>query len=201
MCTVDKHSSLFHLHFKYLFAKSSIWHEFVPYKHKTVKWTSWPAFDHYLTGNFWLNSIICTNHHQSHVKVRVLSFCQTFISPTSHSITLSHTMPDKFWVLYKRASEEILIMCLIQVVIRYANLVYNKMPCQISNLTGNAYVKSFIRQQHPRRIQEIFWMHLYTFIILQTWLVNNTALKNSQAIDVAEKLAIFIDTVSRAVTY
>lgn len=93
-----------------------------------------------------------------------------------------------------------LILSIITVFISYIDIHYNKIPCRISDLSGEKYVESLIQQQHPRRIQEGFRMPLYTFLHLQSWLLDNTELDASRHIGVAEKLAMFIDTVGRGVT-
>lgn len=61
-------------------------------------------------------------------------------------------------------------------------------------------MQSLIQQHHPRRIQEVFRMLLYTFLQLQIWLQENTNLKASKHIGVPEKLAIFVETIGRGTT-
>lgn len=107
---------------------------------------------------------------------------------------------ENFWREREDTEQILLILSIITVIIFYIDTHYNKIPCRISDLSGEKYVEGLIQQQHPRRIQEIFCMPLYTFLHLQSWLLDNTELDASRHIGVAEKLAIFIDTVGRGVT-
>lgn len=63
-----------------------------------------------------------------------------------------------------------------------------------------ANTKSLIQQNHPRRIQEVFRIPLYTFLQLQIWLEENTNLKPCKYIGVPEKLVMLIKTVGRGTT-
>ena len=109
-------------------------------------------------------------------------------------------MTDGYWASYEERTQDLLILCLIEIINRYVQSTYNKTPCRISNLSGNAYVEALVNQQHPRRIQEIFRMPLYTFVELQIYLAENTELRSSKAIGIAEKLAMFIETIGRGTT-
>ena len=69
-----------------------------------------------------------------------------------------------FWDNYKDITDQVMILCVISVIQYYADIHYYKTPCQISNLSGELYIESFIQQNHLCRIQEIFRMSLYTFL-------------------------------------
>ena len=69
-----------------------------------------------------------------------------------------------FWDNYKDITDQVMILCVISVIQYYADTHYHKTPCRISNFSGEQYVESLIQQHHPRRIQEIFRMPLYTFL-------------------------------------
>lgn len=105
-----------------------------------------------------------------------------------------------FWENYDQVVEQLLILCIISAVQYYAESHYNKIPCRISNLSGEEYVESIIHQHHPGPIQEVFRMPLYTFLQLDIWLQENTFLKPSRYISVAEKLTMFLSSVGYAIT-
>lgn len=84
-------------------------------------------------------------------------------------------MPS-FWDNYDQVVEQLLILCIIFTVQYYAESHYNKIPCRISNLSGEEYVESIIHQHHPRRIQEIFRMPLYAFLQFVIWLQENSTM-------------------------
>lgn len=74
---------------------------------------------------------------------------------------------DRFWKNRKEIEQDILVLCIITVITQYSDSYYNKIPRQISILSGEEYVQSLIHQNRPRRIQEVFCMPLYTFMELQ----------------------------------
>lgn len=115
--------------------------------------TTWDLWDWTFWSSFWLEIIIdwtplklhwsSTNTRQG-TRPPILS---------NHSLSQHHIASRRHnakrflgfvWVNQWKNLHYV-IMCLIEVVMRYANPVYNKMPCRISNLTGNAYVESLIR--------------------------------------------------------
>ena len=56
----------------------------------------------------------------------------------------------------------VLILILLQVVQHYATERYDKQLCRTSSLSNNVYISELVVQIHPRRIQEVFRMPLYT---------------------------------------
>ena len=109
-------------------------------------------------------------------------------------------MMADFWDNYKDITDQVMILCVISVIQYYADIHYYKTPCRISNLSGEQYVESLIQQNHPRRIQEIFRMPLYTFLQLEIWLKEHTHLQASRHITVTEKLAMFLATTGHGTT-
>lgn len=107
---------------------------------------------------------------------------------------------DNFWIDREEDERKLLVLSIIFIVTTYSDSLYNTIPCRISSLSGEKYVLSLIQQHHPRRIQEVFRMPLYTFMELQIWLQDNIDLRASKYIGVAEKLAMFVETVGRAAT-
>lgn len=104
---------------------------------------------------------------------------------------------NDFWRDREEVEFKILLLSIISVVNTYSDSFYNKLPCRISTISGEKYVESLIQQNHPRRIQEVFRMPLYTFLQLQIWIQDNTNLRSSKRISVPKKLAIFVETVGR----
>ena len=103
-----------------------------------------------------------------------------------------------FWDNYKDITDQVISLCVIAVIQYHTDTHYHKIPCQISNLSGEKYVESLIEQNHPRRIQEIFQIPLYTFLQLEIWLKEYTSLQASRHITVTKDLTMFLAITGHA---
>ena len=90
----------------------------------------------------------------------------------------------------------ILLLIVAQAAESYATGRYDKVPCRISTLTGDMYIKELVNQNHPRRIQEVFRMPLNTLRELETFLLENSNLQSSRAVGITEKIAMFLHVVA-----
>ena len=105
--------------------------------------------------------------------------------------------------MFSRLNDDVsivLILIIFQVVQYYSTEQYDKIPCRISKLYSAEYVFKVIQQNHPCRIQEIFCMPLSTLFKLERFFLHHIDLRNSQYVNILEKIAMFIHVLRHKYT-
>ena len=89
-------------------------------------------------------------------------------------------LDDQFWSDYEAQNDAFQKACLLNIVTEYGTTMYHKLACRTSSLGGEEYIQELIISAHPQRCLEVCRMDLEIFLILSSWLEDNTILKQSR---------------------
>lgn len=100
----------------------------------------------------------------------------------------------------EKDKSKILLLIISDIIKYYCTEQYRKISYRTSSLSRNMYITKLLTHNHPRQVQEVMQISLFTLHQFKSFCISFTKLWSLQKIRLLKKIVIFIDILRHGIS-